>query len=150
MNAQNPLGGAGDRFCKLTFPPSRASFAGVSYVISTKKPIGGSPRTRILFNIESASRSLWAGRNGWTLHQRRPRDARCTSQCLLFGNRARFWEIYAYLLQRRKSRIPLKIVAYTGGACARRRESKLTQSVPSPSQRNLTVHLSERTRLRKS
>ena len=53
-----------------------------------------------------ASRSLWAGRNGWTLHQRRPRDARCTSQCLLFGNRARFWEIYAYLSQRRKSRIP--------------------------------------------
>ena len=43
-----------------------------------------------------------------------------------------------------------KIVAYTGGACARRRESKLTQCVPSPRQRNLTVHLSERARLRKS
>ena len=43
-----------------------------------------------------------------------------------------------------------RIVAYTGGACARRRESKLTQSVPSPRQRNLTVHLSKRKRMRKS
>ena len=36
VNAQNPLNGSGNRLCKLTFPPSRASAAGVSYDFSAE------------------------------------------------------------------------------------------------------------------
>ena len=47
---QIPLAGGGDRFCKLTFPPSRASAEVVSYDFwdSAQKPNAQLLRQRIL------------------------------------------------------------------------------------------------------
>ena len=150
MNAQNPLGGAGDRFCKLTFPPSRASFAGVSYVISTKNLLvgvrgHGSFSTLRVHHVRSGlAETAGLCINGAPAMRVALPNAYFSEIGLASG---KFMLIFCSAGNPGFRR---KIVAYTGGACARRRESKLTQCVPSPRQRNLTVHLSERARLRKS
>ena len=143
MNGQIPLSGAGNTLCKLTFPPSRAGAARVSYDFPAESGISGAAKDKHKFpRSEPDFQEVSIGK--WNAHREGAVDAKSN----------RLGQPRANVMQKAGSQSPCFFcrndVAYTSDAGARWRESKLTESITSPTQRILSVHFSKRMRLRKS
>ena len=111
--------------CKLTFPPSRASVAGVSYDFPESSPFPP--------NTCAGLRSPAQPCEGPTHREMRPNPARPTIDffTLHVVRIFAFWQTLDF------GRGPKRIVAYNFCAGARWRESKLTESIATPSQGDL-------------
>ena len=75
VNAQIPLTGAGNRLCKLTFPPSRAGAARVSYDFPAESGISGAAKDKHKFPRSGPDfRKVSIGK--WNAHREGAVDAK--------------------------------------------------------------------------
>ena len=75
MNGQIPLTGAGNRLCKLTFPPSRAGAARVSYDFPAESGISGAAKDKHKFPRSGPDfRKVSIGK--WNAHREGAVDAK--------------------------------------------------------------------------
>ena len=75
VNAQIPLTGAGNRLCKLTFPPSRAGAARVSYDFPAESGISGAAKDKHKFPRSGPDfRKVSIGK--WNAHREGAIDAK--------------------------------------------------------------------------
>ena len=75
MNGQIPLSGAGNTLCKLTFPPSRAGAARVSYDLPAESGISGAAKDKHKFPRSGPDfRKVSIGK--WNAHREGAVDAK--------------------------------------------------------------------------